>query len=47
MKEAVKLIEQEIERQTIFLKAETDVDFIVDIAKKIERLRNAIKKLTI
>ena len=47
MKEAIKLIEQEIERQTIFLKAETDPDFVVDIAKKIEGLKRAVKKLNI
>lgn len=44
---AIKLLEEEIERQTIFLKAESDPEYIVKIQKDIDILNDAVKKLTI
>ena len=45
MKIAIKLLNEEIERKTIFLKAENNVEFILKYQKEIDILTDAIKKL--
>jgi len=47
MKLAIKLINEEIERKTIFLKAENDIVYIRELQKDIDVLTDAVKKLTI
>lgn len=47
MKIAIKLINEEIERKTIFLKAENDIVYMRELQKDIDVLTDAVKKLTI
>jgi hypothetical protein len=45
MKEKIRLLKQDIEKQLIFLKIESNSDFIISMAKKIKLLKRALKKL--
>lgn len=47
MKLAIKLINEEIERKTIFLKADNDINYICSLQKDIDELTDAVKELTI
>lgn len=45
MEIAIKLLKEEIERKTIFLKAETELEYIIILTKEISVLKQAINYL--